>query len=260
MKCNYILPLVFSFCLIFSFGLFAQKQQDSNPDYYLKLSWKQVATKMPEDWYGTGEAKRVAENVLLFQKDIGGWVKNQPYHRHFTDEEKQQFVTLKSEVGATFDNGSTIMEMIFLSNVYKHFKEEKYKTAFIKGLDYIFESQYENGGWPQFYPFRQGKGVTYASHITYNDDAMVNILKLLRDIVYDKENFSDLQLKDEYKQKALQAMEKGVDCILKTQIVVKGKPTVWCAQHNPLHYAPLMHVLMNLHLLAALNLQKLFSF
>lgn len=230
--------LVLTFCLINPSGILAQKEEKTNSDDYLNLSWKKVATKMPEDWYATDEAKQVAENVLLCQKNIGGWAKNKPYHHHFSEEDKQQFITSKSEVGATFDNGSTIMEMMFLTHVYAHFNEERYKTAFIKGLDYIFESQYENGGWPQFYPFRQGESVAYAANITYNDDAMVNVLKLLRDIVYEKENYSVLQLNETYKQNAKKALDKGIDCILKTQIVVNDTPTVWCAQHDAITLAP----------------------
>ncbi len=223
---------------VFVNPIFAQNNQTKNTDDYLKLSWKQIATKMPAEWYGSNDAKLVAENVLLCQKDIGGWAKNKPYHHVFTDEEKNQFIEARSEIGATFDNGATIMELGFLVNVYSFFKDEKYKTAFLKGLDYIFVSQYENGGWPQFYPFREGKSVAYASNITYNDDAMVNILKLLRDIVYDKKNYPMIQLDSIYKSKANQAFENGINCIIKTQIIVDGKPTVWCAQHNAITLEP----------------------
>ena len=38
--------------------------------------------------------------------------------------------------------------------------------------------------------------------------------------------------------KAKAAFDKGVDCILKTQIRVNGEPTVWCAQHNPVTLEP----------------------
>ena len=31
---------------------------------------------------------------------------------------------------------------------------------------------------------------------------------------------------------------KGVECILKTQVVLNGKPTVWCAQHDEHTLAP----------------------
>ena len=160
----------------------AQNEQQGTSKSYLDMDWKQVATKMPNEWYASGNAKLVAENVLLCQKDVGGWSKNKPYHHQFSEVEIAQFIKDKSEIGATFDNGATITELRFLANVYSHFKDNRYKQAFEKGLDYIFAAQYENGGWPQFFPFRKGKSVAYASQITYNDNAMVNIMLFLNDL------------------------------------------------------------------------------
>jgi hypothetical protein len=37
-----------------------------------QLPWKYVATQMPDEWYGSAESVRVAENILLYQRDIGG--------------------------------------------------------------------------------------------------------------------------------------------------------------------------------------------
>ncbi|HJY28093.1 MAG TPA: pectate lyase, partial [Pyrinomonadaceae bacterium] len=33
-------------------------------------------------------------------------------------------------------------------------------------------------------------------------------------------------------------VEKGIECILKTQVIVNGKRTVWCAQHDEVTLAP----------------------
>lgn len=208
-------------------SIFAQDKPDKS-DNYLDMSWKKVATNMPAAWYGSDEAKLVAENVLLTQKEIGGWAKNKPYHHIFSEAEKADFIKSKSEIGATFDNGATIMELRFLAKVFLHFKEDRYKQAFEKGLGYIFISQYDNGGWPQFYPLKGG----YANQITYNDNAMVNTMKFLQDIVEDDEEFTALQITAESKVKAQAAIEKGVQCFLQTQIRIDGQPTVWCAQHD----------------------------
>ncbi len=40
------------------------------------------------------------------------------------------------------------------------------------------------------------------------------------------------------KEKAKHSFDLGVDCILKTQIISNGKPTVWCAQHHYETLAP----------------------
>ncbi|MBT6004211.1 MAG: pectate lyase, partial [Prolixibacteraceae bacterium] len=68
--------------------------------------------------------------------------------------------------------------------------------------------------------------------------AMVNILKFLDEIISDNEEFTALQISKENKLKAQEAFKKGLDCIVKTQIIVDNKPTVWCAQHDEITLAP----------------------
>jgi pectinesterase len=75
-------------------------------------------------------------------------------------------------------------------------------------------------------------------HITFNDNAMVNTMMFLRDVFSDNKAFVSLQISKEVKAKAKNAFDKGVGCILKTQIIVDGKPTVWCAQHDEITLAP----------------------
>jgi pectinesterase len=216
----------------------AQEHAEDKRSNYLSQSWKKVATQMPDEWYGSTEAKTVAENVIFCQQDIGGWAKNKPYHHPLTRKDSMEVVSLRSGVGSTFDNGATITEMIFLSKMYAHVKDPRYRERFIRGLNYIFQAQYKNGGWPQFYPFRKGKTVSYASHITYNDNAIVNIMTLLNNVANDAVPFVDMKVDNELKTKARSAFDKGIECILSTQIKVKGKPTVWCAQHDEVTLAP----------------------
>jgi pectinesterase len=220
-------------CVLTTNMTFAQEK----PSDLSSKSWPFVATKMPAEWYGSAEAKSVAENVLMAQKQIGGWEKNKPYHHAFTESEKSHYLETKNEVGATFDNGSTITELKFLARMYAQTKEANYKLAFEKGLNDIFISQYGNGGWPQFFPVRKGS-TSYSGHITYNDNAMVNTMRFLKEIYSDDKAFTAMDLQKDVKQKAQKAFDKGVECILKTQIVVKGKPTVWCAQHDEVTLAP----------------------
>jgi pectinesterase len=226
--------------LIFIIGInlastacFAQSKENKSNEF-LSKRWKDVAAKMPEEWYGTIEAQLVAENVLLAQKEIGGWEKNKPYHQTLSESEKAHYINDKSEIGATFDNDATITELGFLAKVYTHFKDVRYKQAFEKGLNYIFEAQYENGGWPQYYPLRRG----YYTRITYNDDAMVNIMEFLKKIYSKDKEFASLPLNNTTRVKAKESFDKGIQCFLDTQIIFKGKPTVWCAQHDEITLAP----------------------
>ena len=205
--------------LTFSESLFSQVHNQS---------WKNIIHQNKDDWFKTNEAKEIAENVLLYQREIGGWPKNIQMQNPLSKAEKQNLKALKSSTKEiTTDNGATIQEMLFLSKMYAQNKDKKYENAFLKGLDYLLAAQYENGGWPQFYPLKKG----YYTHITYNDDSMVNILNLLKEIK-NNTNFYAIKPTDDVLKKIEIAFQKGIDCILKTQYKQNGILTVWCAQHD----------------------------
>lgn len=229
---------LFSFLILSIPAVWGQNAPTAKASPYLDKPWKEVATQMPPAWYGAADAKRVAENVLLAQKEIGGWEKNQAFHQVLSAAEKDQLKKDKPASGATFDNNATITELRFLAKMHAQVQDERYRQAFEKGLHYLFLSQYNHGGWPQFYPVRTGESVAYSGHITYNDDAMVNILRFLKEIYADQDAFASLHLSDTVQVKAQKAFDKGIECILNTQIIVDDQPTVWCAQHDAITLAP----------------------
>ncbi|MDX2048829.1 MAG: pectate lyase [Chitinophagaceae bacterium] len=235
MRILLIIPIILA-VIISAVSCTAQNIQTTVSKNYLDLSWKEVATKMPDEWYSSDEAKMAADSVLKYQTQIGGWPKNNSFHKGMDQEEWLRIVS--SGIGATFDNGATVTEMIFLAKMYGKIKDDRYHSAFEKAFNYILEAQYKNGGWPQFYPYRKGNSVSYASHITYNDNAMVNVLQLLKDITEEKPLYKSLQISSDMKAKAKAAFDKGIDCILKTQIRVNDKLTVWCAQHDEFTLLP----------------------
>ncbi len=200
---------------------------------YLNMRWSRVATEMQREWYGSKDALSVAENVLISQKQTGGWAKNMPYHRPFSDSLQSYYINTKNEIGGTFDNGATITELRFLAKVYKQVADQRYKDAFYRGVDYILTSQYSNGGWPQFFPVKDApeeiaadKTVPYSMHITYNDNAMVNVLQFVKELYTGKPEFEALQIDNNIRQRLKSAFDKGIECILKTQIKQEGEPTV----------------------------------
>jgi pectinesterase len=188
---------------------------------------------MPDAWYGSEESVKVAENVLLYQRDIGGWPKNIAFHLPLDEAGKSKINDEKGTNDAIFDNSATTTELRFMARMYNKTYISEYKESFNRGLKFILDAQYENGGWPMFFPLRKG----YYTHITFNDNAIVNILTLLREIgekqplfagITDQENFDRVD----------KAWKKGIEVILKTQIIVNGKPAVWCAQHDEVSLLP----------------------
>ena len=197
-------------------------------------NWPDIIGKNDASWFASAQAKNIAENVLLYQRNIGGWPKNIQMQNPLTDQEKQKLIASKTDLTEiTTDNGATCQEMIFMSKMYAEVKDERYKESFLKGLNYLLEAQYSNGGWPQFYPLKKG----YYTHITYNDDSMVNIMNIIKQISEETDLYSIKPSKD-IVEKTKKAFDKGIDCIIKTQYIQNGVLTVWCAQHDEVTLLP----------------------
>jgi len=180
--------------------------------------------KKGDSWFEGVEAKRVANNILSFQSELGGWPKNQ-------DTTKSPYLGDPKKLKATYDNGATTDELRFLARIYSVTKDDQFRTAFERGFDYVIGGQYENGGWPQFSP----PGTGYHRHITFNDGAMVRLLYFLRE-VSTKKTYSFVN--NERRKAAKNAFDRGVACILKCQISVDGTLTAWCAQHDEVDFRP----------------------
>lgn len=173
-----------------------------------------------------GIDRSIAETLLLYQRDNGGWAKNFRWGDRVDASKKKELLSQKPQNDTTIDNGATYKEIRYLAQASFKFEDLRYRQAALKGIQFLLDAQYDNGGWPQYYPDAQG----YHRRITFNDNAMIGVMSLLGDIALGKSGFSFVE--EDTRQKAGAAVEKGIDCVLKCQVTVKGKKTVWCAQHD----------------------------
>jgi len=178
----------------------------------------------PDSWFASPEAKEIAVNILSYQSDLGGWPKN-------TNTTASRYTGDRADLKPTFDNKATTDELRFLARMFGATKDKQYQQAVEKGVDYILKAQYPTGGWPQFYP----PSKKYHRYITFNDDAMVRVMIFLRE-TYTSERYAFLD--KARKEAARAAFSRGIQCILKCQIRVNGKLTVWCAQHDEIDFSP----------------------
>ena len=132
----------------------------------------------PENWYGSAESIRLANNLVLYQRNSGGWVKNIDMGGQMTEALKQQLLREKPRTDATLDNGVTIPEIRYLIRMYQATKIERYREAYMLGINGVLSVQYPNGGFPQ----TMHPGSSYHGEITFNDNAMTQVLNLWWDI------------------------------------------------------------------------------
>src|SRR6185436_4037565 len=177
-----------------------------------------------ESWFVSQEARQIGSNVLSWQSVAGSWPKN-------TDTFTKPYKGERSKIKGTFDNRATTPELRFLALLSVATKEPSFVDAFFKGFDHILAAQYPNGGWPQTYPLPTG----YGRHITFNDDAMVRLMDFVRETAT---NAAYTFIDADRKKRAKQAFDRGIDCILRSQVKVQGKLTAWCAQHDENDLSP----------------------
>ena len=175
---------------------------------------------------GADELLQTAETVLAYQRSSGGWPKNYDREEQLSESRLQELRAARDQCDSTIDNGATHREIRILAAAYKQSGDTRYLNAASRGIQYLIDAQYDNGGWPQYYPLTS----SYHLHITYNDGAMIGVMNLFRDIVQGDEDFEFVSGK--FRKDCKTALELGLDCILKTQVRLNGTLTVWCAQHD----------------------------
>jgi pectinesterase len=189
-------------------------------------TWETLAGfKSPTTFYTSPGGIWVAENLIYYQNTDGGWPKAIDMSQRTTARNNESMI----------DNDATTTQIRYMANMIGAWPEcQRYRDSFDKGMGWIWNAQYPgNGGWPQAWPLPHA---SYAKHITYNDGAMVKVMQILRDIARGDALYKFLD--QATVAKAATALGKGVDCILKTQIVAGGVKTGWCAQHDEVTLAP----------------------
>lgn len=186
--------------------------------------WSRNVLKKDDSWYGSDEARTLADSVIQYQSPQGGWPKSTDLAR--PPLTPGDIPPLGRGRANSLDNDATTVPMEFLARVAHATGEASYRDAFLRGVDYLLAAQYPTGGWPQFWPLRDG----YYSRITYNDSAMIRVITILQDIVDGKLPYAFVD--EDRRAKVAEAVAKGIDCLLKSQITQDGKRTAWCAQHD----------------------------
>lgn len=173
----------------------------------------------------------IAEKMLVYQLSNGAWPKqleDKSVVKYETpiDEALLAKINATTYLHATIDNRATSREINALIKAYKTTQNSAYLKSAEKGIDYILKAQYANGGWPQYYPDKS----SYRAEITYNDDAIINVLSILLNIATQTNDFEVVD--KAYIPKAQDAVKRGIDCILKTQVLQNGKLSIWAAQYD----------------------------
>ena len=212
--------------------------QEGNPINSELQSYRRWLSKDADPAKALAEDRAFADNVISWQMPHGGFYKLPANYKARWDGSAARsgwHGADRVELG-TIDNDATVMEIMLLADVYARSGNTAYRDSARKAMDFLLTMQYPSGGFPQVYPARTG--TVYSNLATFNDNAMIRVLKLLDDASRQRAPLGGDLFTEAQRQRMQRAIELGVDFILKAQIVQDGVKTVWCAQHDPVTYAP----------------------
>lgn len=193
-----------------------------------------------QDRHGTDYARyqpqqvtEIADNLLLYQRDNGGWIENRDPARILDATEKAALVAEKTESRSSFDNRNIYSQIEYLAAAFGQIGKADYRDAAARGIDYALAQQITGcGGWPHTVPGTS----SYHGYITIADEVTSGLLRLLRKVSTGADPFGYVDAATRARAKA--ALDRGDDCVLKLQIVQDGKLTGWAGQYDPATLQP----------------------
>lgn len=189
--------------------------------------WNDRTGENTVQYYALHQVDKIADNLLLYQRESGGWPTNKHPLRIVSTEERAQAIENKSLSDASFDNRNIYPQIKYLSQVYLQTGETKYRDGALKGLRYTLDRQYVNGGWAHS-PDRTERA--YYRHITIADEVMPGVLGFLREVAAAKPPFEYID--DDLREQAARAVFKGDELLLAMQVRIDGKPAGWAGQYH----------------------------
>ncbi|HEX6765379.1 MAG TPA: pectate lyase [Polyangiaceae bacterium] len=174
----------------------------------------------------------IAENILLHQRDNGGWRENWDPARILGEDEKCAVLADKSKTDTSLDNRTTYTHIEYLAEVFRRTSDERFRTACLRGMEFLLATQHPAGGFPHSYPDTSG----HRGQITFMDDVTTGALTTLRKAADGRGPFEFLDAS--LRERCRRAVELGDACLLKLQVRVKGQLTVWAGQYDPTTLEP----------------------
>ncbi len=185
--------------------------------------------------YAPTQVREIADNILLLQRDHGGWIENQDPARILSDDERRTLLAGASNPSGSFDNRNVYTQIAYLMGAYERLGDERYRKAAVRGLDYLLANQFETcGGWPHSLP----RSNDYHGMLTVADEVFSGPLTLLRNIAERQAPFRSLDAATVARVE--KALASGESCLLRLQVRQGNKLAGWAGQYDPKTLAPVM--------------------
>ena len=166
------------------------------------------------------DVRGIADNILLYQRDNGGWRENEDPLRILSAEEKAEILADRPLPDTSLDNRNGWPQVEYLAGAFGLTGDTRYRDGCLRGLGFILSAQHASGGFPHSFPSQEG----YRPYLTFADDVLPDILRTLRKIARGAAPFDFIE--PAIRKRAAAAVARGDACILRLQVIQDGVPTV----------------------------------
>jgi PelA/Pel-15E family pectate lyase len=177
--------------------------------------------------YAPEQVAQIADNILRYQRQDGGWIQNQDPARILDAEGLKQYAEEAAKTGGSFDNRNIYTHVDYLAGAYALTGDVRYRDASVRGLEFILAHQNPKcGGWPHSVPGTE----SYHPYITIADDVTAGVLGTLRFAASDAPRFGFIEAP--LRERIRKAVDDGDACLLRLQ-VRQGKTLAgWAGQYD----------------------------
>lgn len=177
--------------------------------------------------YAPEQVAQIADNILRYQRQDGGWIQNQDPARILDAEGLKQYAEEAAKTGGSFDNRNIYTHVDYLAGAYALTGDARYRDAGVRGLEFILAHQNPKcGGWPHSVPGTE----SYHPYITIADDVTAGVLGTLRAAASDAPRFGFIEAP--LRERIRKAVDDGDACLLQLQ-VRQGKTLAgWAGQYD----------------------------
>lgn len=204
--------------LLFAFACSAQEVDLERLEQALEPWEKYEKQKYPR--YSTEEYRAIADNMLAYQNEDGGWPKNLDMRSKASPAEVLQALEKPRHRLSTLDNANVYTQVEFLALVHEMTREERYRKGAERGIEYMLSTQHANGSWRGW----------DADAVTFNDGIIYGVMSTWLEIIYEKSPYGWID--PALRARIETSWERGLAVILATQYCQQGVKTAWAQQYD----------------------------
>lgn len=186
--------------------------------------WQRTHSDEKVDLYSQDQILAIADNLLLMQRNNGGWPANINPFRKLTGDQRLQFLKDQNARDASFANANIIPQIFYLSHVYLQTGDVRYRDSAKKAFRLVMSAQLYNGGWSQ-----QAQSAT-DEMATIDTRATVTSLRFLRRVAGGEMPYGYVPF--DMRREAADSVRKGDQLLLRLQQAHDSRASIWAGAYD----------------------------